>query len=138
MNNYQMYNNQNQTSNFANNDNLNNLYNPYDGFIRGNMFPNLYDSYKLTSPYNVEPLNEQATLLTYIDTYLFAAHDLNLYLDNFPNDHNAIELFNKYRKEYNNYLDEYQSKYGPLLINSDAMESFPWAWINEPWPWDVR
>ena len=55
------------------------FFNPYEGFIRGNMFPNLYDPYKNEKPYQIKPMNEQAEMLTNIDALGFAMIDLNLY-----------------------------------------------------------
>lgn len=139
-------NNQNEYGNYIqnysnkndyNNMNLqNNLYEPYQGFIRGNMFPNLYDPYKINRPFEVEPMNEQAELLTYIDALSFAAHDLNLYLDNFPNDQQMIQKFNEYRTQSNQAIEKYENNYGPLFVNSNANEKTPWAWDNKPWPWE--
>ena len=60
------------------------IYDPYNGFIRGNMFPELYNSYKLNKPLEITPMNEQAELLTYVDALTFAMIDLNLYLDVYP------------------------------------------------------
>ncbi len=77
------------------------LYQAYDGFIRGNMFPDLYNQYKISKPYDIEPMNEQAQLLTYVDALCFARHDIQLYLDNFPNDKAMIQLYNQYREEAN-------------------------------------
>ena len=66
------------------------LFDPYNGFIRGNMFPDLYNGYKLSKPLDITPLNEQADMLTYIDALCFAIIDLNFYLDLHPNDSNMI------------------------------------------------
>ena len=66
--------------------NPNNLYDVYNGFIRGNMFPDLFNQYKISKPFDVRPMNEQAELLTKVDAYSFAAHDVALYLDTHPND----------------------------------------------------
>lgn len=149
--NYQnKFNNQNEYGNFiqnySNQDNFNNinpnmnmqqnLYEPYQGFIRGNMFPELADQYKISRPYEVEPMNEQAELLTYIDALTFATHDLNLYLDNFPNDQQMIQKFNEYRMLANQAIDQYENSYGPLFVNSNANSITPWAWDNRPWPWE--
>lgn len=112
------------------------LYNPYNGFIRGNMFPELYNTYKINQPFEIKPMNEQAELLTYIDALCFATIDLNLYLDNFPNDNRALELFNQYRSLKEQYMVEYQSKYGPISIDSNALDAYPWSWNHEPWPWE--
>ena len=113
-----------------------NLYNPYNGFIRGNMFPELYNTYKVNQPFEIKAMNEQADLLTYIDALGFATIDLNLYLDNFPDDKKALELFNQYRNLKEQYMDEYERKYGPLTLSSDSLNTFPWAWKNGPWPWE--
>jgi len=113
-----------------------NLYNPYNGFIRGNMFPELYNTYKVNQPFEIKAMNEQADLLTYIDALGFATIDLNLYLDNFPDDKKAFELFNQYRNLKEQYMDEYERKYGPLTLSSDSLNTFPWMWKNGPWPWE--
>ncbi len=115
---------------------FNNLYDPYNGLIRGNLFKNLYDPYKAKEPYEIKPMNEQAKMLTEIDALGFAMIDLNLYLDVFPNDKEKINLYNQYRLEKENMLKEYEAKYGPITTNSDSLNSYPWAWNNMPWPWD--
>ena len=53
------------------------IYTPYEGFIRGNMFQNIYKPYKLDRPYQIEPMNEQAERLTNIDALCVALIDLN-------------------------------------------------------------
>ena len=96
------------------------IYDPYNGFIRGNMFPELYNSYKLNKPLEITPMNEQAELLTYVDALTFAMIDLNLYLDVYPNDREALELFNQYRMQADEYTKKYESKYGPLELTSNS------------------
>ncbi len=132
---YNQNNNQQEFNNMNNNMNQN-LYEPYQGFIRGNMFPSLYDEYKINRPFEVEPMNNQAELLTYIDALTFASHDLNLYLDNYPNDQQMIQKFNEYRIEANRAIENYENQYGPLFVNSNANMQTPWAWDNKPWPWE--
>lgn len=114
----------------------NNLSGLYTGFIRGNMFTNLYDQYKNYQPAAVNPRNEREQYLLDLNQVQFAMHDIHLYLDNFPNDRSMINEFNKNRKLYNEILDKYQQKYGPLNINSDSLNNIPWQWNNEPWPWE--
>ena len=113
-----------------------NIYTPYDGFIRGNMFQDLYKPYKQDRPYQIEPMNEQAEMLTNIDDLAFALIDLNLYLDVFPNNQNAVDTFNQYRVQKNELQKQYENKYGPLVLTSDAVNTYPWAWDNKPWPWE--
>lgn len=138
MNNYYNYPNYNYQNKVQNQMNYNNpkLYNPYEGFIRGNLFPNLYDGYKDYKPFQINPMNEQAEMLTNIDSLGFATIDLDLYLDINPNDQNAIGLFNQYRKEKEKLIKNYELKYGPLLLNSEALNSIPWMWNDRPWPWE--
>ena len=111
-----------------------NLFDVYNGFIRGNMFPDLYNQYKISRPYDVKPMNEQAELLTKVDAYCFAAHELNLYLDTHPNDRDMINLFKELTLDSKMAIDEYEKKYGPLFVDSSV--TYPWAWNNSPWPWE--
>ena len=123
-------------SDYLNHNYKNMNYDIYEGFIRGNMFKALYDPYKKSEPYDIKPMNEQAELLTYIDALSFAMIDLDLYLDVNPNDKEVINLYNKKKKKKSSYIEEYESKYGPLTLNSKVLERYPWSWINMPWPWD--
>ena len=112
----------------------NQLYDVYNGFIRGNMFPDLFNQYKLSRPYDVKGMNEQAELLTKVDAYCFAAHDINLYLDTHPEDRAMINLYNELSNDSKRVIKEYESKFGPIFVNSS--EGYPWTWNNEPWPWE--
>lgn len=114
------------------------LFDPYNGLIRGNMFPDLYNGYKIEKPFEITPLNEQADMLTYIDALDFALIDFDLYLDIYPNDQKMIELYNKYRVEKDKITKDYESKYGPLTLNSEALRKVPWSWDDAPWPWEGK
>lgn len=116
--------------------NWQNTYNPYEGLIRGNMFKELYNPYKSEKPYAINPANEQASMLTDIDSLCFALIDLNLYLDVHPEDKNKIELFNQYRIEQNELIRQYENKFEPLLLSSDSLNTYPWSWDDRPWPWE--
>lgn len=113
----------------------NTLFNPYQGFIRGNLFPNLYNYYKNPKPYNITPANDQAEMLTNIGAYSFALNDLNLYLDLHPDDQNMIALYNQYVNQYQAYKNEYSRKYGNLDTTSINTDKNEWTWVEEPWPW---
>ena len=119
-----------------NNSNTTTLYNPYNGFIRGNLFKSLYDPYKQGEPYEIKPANEQAKLLTDIDALSFAMIDLNLFLDVNPDNRDAIKLFNQYREQKESLTKEYENRFGPITLDSDSLNSYPWAWNDMPWPWD--
>lgn len=116
--------------------NPNDLYNSYNGFIRGNMFPDLYNGYKLREPIEIKPENEQADMLTYLDSLSFALVDINLYLDTHPNDREMINLYNRFLDEQKLIMDEYEKMYGPLNTNSNSLKGNSWLWNNSPWPWE--
>lgn len=128
-----MNNNYNQPL-YTENNSPKELYDPLEGFIRGNLFPSLYNGYKV-KPISLKPVNEQAKMLTTLDALCFALTDLNLYLDIYPDDRDMLELFNQYRVQINNIKTAYEKQYGPLTINSDANDTYPFIWINNPWPW---
>lgn len=128
----QFMNNFNLRKNETNND----LYSPYEGFIRGNLYKELYDPYKISQPYQIRPMNEQAEILTKIDALCFSCVDLNLYLDVFPDDTNMIDLYNKYNREKESLIKDYESRYGPLKLSSESLNVYPWAWNKLPWPWN--
>ena len=81
--------------------------------------------------------NEKMRDLYKLQEMAFAAHDLNLYLDLNPNDESMLALFNDYRKQADSMISEYESKFGPLNISSNSLETGPFKWINSPWPWEV-
>ena len=113
-------------------DNMN-LFNPKEGFEKGNMFENIYSQYKNYKPQELRPMNEEERLLYNIQTICFAAHDLNLYLDTHPEDQSMITLFNDYLKKEEELINEYESKYGPMTIKDGSMNK----WVNSKWPWEV-
>lgn len=121
---------------YTKDENPSSLYDPYNGFIRGNMFPSLYNDYKLEKPLDITPMNDKESLLLYVDALGFAAHDINLYLDIYSNDKDMIELFNQYKNEANKLMMEYEQKFGPLLVSSEATNKTPWSWDDRPWPWE--
>lgn len=145
MNNYVDYfnylNNINQVQNNNNyntvNSNLGYEGDPYECFMKGNMFKNLYSTYKNYKPYEINPNNEKEYLLLLVQIYGFAAHDLNLYLDVYPNDGKAINLREKYVKLYSQALMDYENKYGALNVDSNSLDANPWPWDSKTWPWEV-
>lgn len=135
---YYNYNNNNYNKpTYTENANPNSVYDPYTGFIRGNMFKNLYNSYKITNPIEIKPTSDREQLLTVLDAFDFATIDINLYLDIYPNDKDMLALFNQYRIEKNKLRSEYENLFGPLLTDSDANMT-EWAWDNKPWPWENK
>lgn len=133
---YNYINNNYNIPTYEQNVNKSNIFDPYNGLIRGNMFPDLYNTYKIDNPIDIKPMNEQAEMLTYIDALCFACIDLSLYLDINPNDKDAIELYNVYRTNLGEYMLMYQNKYGPITKTSDSLNAYPWKWDDSPWSWE--
>ena len=121
---------------YTKDENPSSLYDPYNGFIRGNMFPSLYNDYKLNKPLDITPMNDKESLMLYVDALGFAAHDINLYLDIYPNDKDMIELFNQYRLEANKLNEEYQNKFGPILVSRNTTNKITLSWDDRLWPWE--
>lgn len=112
------------------------LSTPQEGFMRGNLFSNLFQGYKNYRPATLSPTNEQERLFLSYAQLAFAAHELNLYLDNYPDDRSIIRLFNDYRTMANEALKAYESQFGPITLSSEMLNQFPWMWEQLNFPWD--
>lgn len=126
-----MMNNKNTT-------NSNDLVSVDEGFFRGNMFKNEYKPYKNYTYKKIVPKTKKEELLLEIMELSFVINDLNLYLDLYPNDGNALDLFNKYRKEANRLMMDYEDKYGPILVSSDSLDTSPFLWQTLIFPWNME
>jgi hypothetical protein len=117
------------------NDNLsmnNTLVSVKEGFNRGNMFDNLFMPYKYIA--DIKPIDRRNKLMMDIQMFCFAAHELNLYLDLYPDDIQAIGLYNQYKEEANRLTYEYEKEFGKIELNIN--ESYTWDWVKSPWPWE--
>ena len=68
---------------------------------------------------------DRNNLLNKILEYHFACIELNLYLDNNPNDENALGDYNKYSEKLQRAKENYESKYVMSLENRDKTLMFP-------------
>lgn len=107
------------------------------GFKRGNLFNNLYDEYKNYKPQELKVSSEREDLILQIDENRFATIELGLYLDLYPNDTYALNKYNSYLKKEKELISIYESKYGPMTLNS-PVQTNTWLWNNSPWPWEVQ
>ena len=140
---YSYMNNLNQMNGNAVSNKVNNQSNnvvkvaePYVGFTRGNMFDSLYYGYKNYKPQELNPQDDKEYMCLLMQMYLFAAHDLGLYLDVNPNDTDAIKKRTEYMNMYNEALTQYENNYGPVTQNSMMLSTTPWAWDTKKWPWE--
>ncbi len=79
-------------------------------------------------------MTKREALLKKISTYQFAALDLQLYLDTHPGDQDTIAQMNRYKKEAQPLIEQYEEKYGALTKQAEDGNS--WEWIKAPWPWE--
>lgn len=114
----------------------NQLFGSYEGYVKGNLFKNLYNEYKNYKPARLPVNSEKMEGLLNLNQMHFAMHEINLYLDVFPNDVSAMREFGKYRDEYNRLLEDYEKKYGPLNICDANLNNVPFAWENDSFPWE--
>ena len=78
---------------------------------------------------------DRRELLNQILEYHFACIELNLYLDNNPQDENALCKYNMYVDKFKNAKYEYENRYGPLTNFGYVLDCHYCDWINNPWPW---
>ncbi len=48
-----------------------------------------------------------------------------------------MELFRQYAALEKSARERYESQHGPITQNATA-QSKTWAWIKDPWPWNVQ
>lgn len=80
-------------------------------------------------------MTEQEDLMRKITANRFAMFELHLYLDSHPGDCEAAAKMEEYRKATQDLVGKYEATYGPL--HETPKDSSRWAWISDPWPWDI-
>ncbi|MCH1960169.1 MULTISPECIES: spore coat protein CotJB [Romboutsia] len=80
--------------------------------------------------------SSRRNLLDKVLEYSFACIELNLYLDNNPEDKNALNSYNQYSDKYAQARYDYEIKYGPLTNFGYSPSNYPWRWVCGYWPWD--
>jgi len=76
-------------------------------------------------------------LITKINQLKFASVDLNLFLDTNPDNKRALDDYNTVSKRLNQMIDIYETKFGPLSNFGGSQSRYPFAWVDEPWPWEI-
>ena len=118
-------------------DNEINLFDPQEAFMLGNLFKNLYMSYKGFSNYCLQPMNQRQKALLEVQINEFAAHEINLYLDMHPNNQEMINLYHHYIQKAKKAKKDFEKQYGPLMVQ-DSTETNRFEWIKSPWPWEYQ
>lgn len=66
----------------------------------------------------------------------FAAVDLNLFLDNNPDNKEALMDYNAITEELMKLTDIYEAHFGPMSNFGGSKSQYPFGWVDEPWPWE--
>ena len=105
-------------------------YEPRKALVRGTLFPGLDLPFMGMVNKNEKPVNA----LTELQTLGFAIQELALYLDTHTDDREALELYRKFQKLYNEGRELYERECGPLT-HMNATEG-KYKWLDDPWPWE--
>ncbi|NLK95490.1 MAG: spore coat protein CotJB [Clostridiales bacterium] len=81
---------------------------------------------------------DKKEMLKKIRKYQFFAIDLNLYLDNFPEEKQAKEDYKLLSSKLDCLIKEYEKNYGPLSNFGNAYFECPESWTDSPWPWEKQ
>lgn len=76
-------------------------------------------------------------MLKEIQTVDFAVYELALFLNTHPENRRALEDHNNLARKSHELKSEFEQRFGPLRLDS-AAASYPYNYINEPWPWEIR
>jgi len=79
-------------------------------------------------------IDAREKLLKEVMALEFMLIDLNLYLNTHPYDSKALMVFVNTAQRARMARANYERMFGPLTAS--ASNSFPWPWIERPWPWE--
>ena len=105
-------------------------YEPRKALVRGTLFPGL----DLPFMGMINKEEKPITPLTELQTLAFAIQELALYLDTHRDDTEALDLYRKFQKLYDEGRIIYEQEFGPLTHMSITDGSY--KWLNDPWPWE--
>lgn len=80
----------------------------------------------------------KSELMLLLQQYGFYAVEINLYLDNFPENRKALRDYQKVTEIYQNLKKEYEMQYGTLANFAYGEVCGDWNYVNDPWPWEGK
>lgn len=80
-------------------------------------------------------MNEQQKMMEAVYTNGFALDEARLFLDTHPESAEALEFYRQKSRIYQQALDLYEAKYGPIRPEN-GVQNGRWAWAEAPWPWE--
>ena len=67
----------------------------------------------------------------------FAAHEAALFLDNHPQDAEALKYFRYYQELAGDARAKFEARFGPLQYLAQKNVD-DWRWAKGPWPWECE
>ncbi|MGI6324695.1 MAG: spore coat protein CotJB [Bacilli bacterium] len=103
-----------------------------------NWYYNMSNQFNMSNNFNQNNLtgSNQNELMDHIQNLTTETINLNFQLDIFPDDEQTIQAFNDLNDRLKTAVNEYESKYGPLSLESPFLKGTPWKWLESPWPWE--
>ncbi len=80
-------------------------------------------------------MSERERLMKRLSSYDFAVIELHIYLDTHPFDTAASAKLAEYETKAAELRQEYEKRFGP--ITATDITANRWAWISDPWPWNI-
>ena len=108
-------------------------FNRMEALKTGTLFPGLDLPFKAAIQAKTQMENTALAELMALD---FAIDELGLYLVTHANDQEVLHLYWSYIKMSKEGREKYQKLYGPLK-QTDFTPEDGYAWLNDPWPWDI-
>jgi len=108
-------------------------YSRMEALKTGTLFPGLDLPFKAAIQEKTKLANTALVELMALD---FALQELGLYLTTNAEDQEVLQLYWSYVKLAREGREKYQKLYGPLL-QTDLTPEAGYAWLKDPWPWDL-
>lgn len=108
-------------------------YSRMEALETGTLFPGLNLPFKAAIQAKTKMANTALVELMALD---FAIDELGLYLTTHAQDQEVLQLYWSYIKMAKEGREKYQKMYGPLL-QTDLTPEDGYAWLKDPWPWDL-
>ena len=108
-------------------------YSRMEALETGTLFPGLHLPFKEAIQARTKLANPALVELMALD---FAIQELGLYLTTHPQDQEVLQLYWSYIQLAREGRKKYQEQYGPLM-QTDLTPEDGYAWLKDPWPWDV-
>jgi len=108
-------------------------YSRMEALKTGTLFPGLDLPFKAAIQEKTTLANTALVELMALD---FALQELGLYLTTHAEDQEVLQLYWSYVKLAREGREKYQKLYGPLL-QTDLTPEAGYAWLKDPWPWDL-